>query len=139
MANSSNVVAGQDATATQHNNLRADVLSETTGHRHSGAADGGMALFGSWVSRTVDTVYLAATDLIVCATALVQASDDGIKGLTDAANPPTTVRAQAQNFTNTDAMYVSITFPVRKGDRYKVLRNPVSLAGVVVYELGIGA
>ena len=42
MANSSDVSAGTDATTTQYNNLRADVLDETTGHEHTGSGDGNL-------------------------------------------------------------------------------------------------
>lgn len=44
MANSSTVSSGDDALATQYNNLRKDVLDVTTGHDHTGAADHGVQL-----------------------------------------------------------------------------------------------
>lgn len=40
MANSSSINAGDDALASQYNNLRDDVLDETTGHQHTGSGDG---------------------------------------------------------------------------------------------------
>ncbi len=41
MANSNPVSAGDQATAQQYNDLRDDVLDPTTGHAHTGAAEGG--------------------------------------------------------------------------------------------------
>jgi hypothetical protein len=41
MANSSDVVSGADARASEYNNLRADVLNTSSGHTHTGGADGG--------------------------------------------------------------------------------------------------
>ena len=37
MANSSSVSSGQQATAAQHNALRDDILSTTSGHIHDGS------------------------------------------------------------------------------------------------------
>ena len=36
MANSSDVLAGNDARASEYNNLRKDVLDLSTGHGHTG-------------------------------------------------------------------------------------------------------
>ena len=44
MANSSTVSSGDEALATQYNNLRKDVLDVTTGHDHTGAADEGKTI-----------------------------------------------------------------------------------------------
>jgi len=45
MANSSDVVADQAATAQQYNNLRKDLLDGTTGHGHTGGTDGKLIAF----------------------------------------------------------------------------------------------
>jgi hypothetical protein len=73
-------------------------------------------VFGSWASKSNNTSYLAATDGIVVA---MRTSINGaVVGLTDASDPPTTQRANTQ----TGSSYVNrtITFPVRKGDYWKV-------------------
>jgi len=57
--NSSDTTAGADGSATQYNNLRADVLNISTGHTHSGSANEGKLVtglattvaFGSAVTR----------------------------------------------------------------------------------------
>jgi len=60
MANSSEVTAGVDAVAaSNYNNLRKDILDISTGHEHSGIADGGKQLDGS-VAIQSNTTPLAA-------------------------------------------------------------------------------
>lgn len=73
----------------------------------------------SWNSKTFGTVYLAASDGIVVAVHQHEAfgAAMGLQGFSDASNPPTTVRAQKSCAASES---VSITFPVKKGDRYKV-------------------
>jgi hypothetical protein len=136
MVNSSDVVAGQDATATQHNNLRADVVSNTTGHRHSGAANAGAALFGTPVTRTVNTVYTPDTDVLVMVVATPNDVDGYIRGKMDSANPPTTIVA-GMGYETTDTDYISIMFACPKGYRYKVESSGV--ASLLITEVGIGA
>ena len=91
---------------------------------------------GAWVSRSFNTVYLAATDLLVIA----YAQDDietytTLIGLTDANNPPTTPRIKAK-VTNNFA-YCSITFPVKKGDYWKVNKT-YGYTEFSIYEIAIG-
>ena len=69
---------------------------------------------GSWTSKTNNTVYQAATDGLVIGS--VTAAIRGT-GLSDASNPPTTERASNWG---TTGVVVSITFPVRKNDYWKV-------------------
>lgn len=52
MANSGTVSAGSVALASQYNNLRADVLSTTTGHVHDGTTDGGKQVEGTVIKST---------------------------------------------------------------------------------------
>ena len=40
MSNSSEVYKGEDGTIAHYNDLRADILDETTGHEHTGNGDG---------------------------------------------------------------------------------------------------
>lgn len=133
MANSSDVAAGADATATQYNNLRKDVLDTSTGHRHSGATDGGMTLFGAWTGRSFNQGYTAATDLIVVATMFFTGTNDSLAGNT----PTATQRVIMSNNANTQTHSFSITFPVRKGDTWKVITSGGT--PVKVWEIGIGA
>lgn len=53
---SSDVNAGDDATALQYNNLREDVLDPITGHKHDGSADGGSALGSPLIPKGADLV-----------------------------------------------------------------------------------
>lgn len=52
MPNSGTVSAGSVALASQYNNLRADVLSNTTGHVHDGTTDGGKQIEGTVLKST---------------------------------------------------------------------------------------
>lgn len=54
MSNSADVNAGDDILASQYNNLRADVLNPTTGHKHDGSADGGVALGSPLIPKSAD-------------------------------------------------------------------------------------
>ena len=88
--------------------------------------DGASGLFGAWETLSNNTVYQAATDLIVCA---YNESGGQILGYTDASNPPTTVRV----IDTSTASNAAITFPVRKGDYWKT-----GGAGYV-YALAVGS
>ena len=61
MANSGTVSAGSVALASQYNNLRADVLSPTTGHAHDGTTDGGNQIEGTALHSTGATVGYVLT------------------------------------------------------------------------------
>lgn len=78
--------------------------------------------FGSWATGySTNTAYLATTNLIVTATGAFNSGTKGasnMDGLSDASNPPTTRRAYMEN--TTSGYYGSITFPVKKGDYWKV-------------------
>ncbi len=52
MPNSGTVTAGSVALASQYNNLRSDVLDATTSHVHSGSADAGAKIEGSYLKST---------------------------------------------------------------------------------------
>ncbi len=80
---------------------------------------------GAWTSRSSDTVYQAATDLIVVAHSV---TGSPVEGFTDGGNPPTTKRVSSSAPSNS-----SICFPVRKNDYWKVINNVTSL-----YEIAIG-
>jgi len=73
--------------------------------------------FGSWASKSNDTVYQAATDGFVIA---YKAGDaDYLAGYTDGSNPPTTLRVRARGLGGNQ---VSITMPVKKSDYWKVVK-----------------
>lgn len=86
--------------------------------------------FGSWVSRSNDTVYQAASDGFVCATATPE--NALIKGYTDGSNPPTTLRTQCRGGGGS-ANDAGITMPVKKDDYWTVT------SANTVYWLPIGA
>jgi len=74
-------------------------------------------IFGSWAARENNTVYQAVTDGFVCASSSGGAGAM-VSGYTDSSNPPTTLRAQNQDGSTTNLMF--ITMPVRKNDYWKV-------------------
>jgi hypothetical protein len=57
MPNSSDVIAGQDATATNYNNLRKDVYNATSGHNHDGTDTGGRHLADGSVNTAKLIMY----------------------------------------------------------------------------------
>lgn len=80
----------------------------------------------SWTSKSAATVYQAASDGLVIASFTadeVGAQSINIDGYTDSSNPPTTIRITdgASDSGGVPRNYrASITFPVRKGDYWKV-------------------
>ncbi len=81
---------------------------------------------GDWEARVLNTVYQAATDGIVVAHLRDDESDSdacSILGYTDSSNPPTTLRARDEGDRLADVDWASITFPVKKGDYWKVARD----------------
>ena len=79
------------------------------------------SLFGAWdATKAKDTVYQAATDgLVTFSCTNAGAANVTVYGLTDAANPPTTTIIQ-NGGSYVGGQQASITFPVRKGDFWKV-------------------
>lgn len=96
------------------------------------------SLFGSWVSRSVNTVYQAATDGFVTAR-FTGATSGHIEGYTDGNNPPTIMRLATRfHRIASDSGYLqaaSITLPVRKGDYWKI----VSGSTTIVYWVSTGS
>jgi len=89
--------------------------------------------FGNWESKDADTVYQATTDGFVCAyTDYADAA--GVTGYTDSSNPPSTIRARNKE-DGEDWCYASITFPVKKGDYWKV--TGTSIAAIYWIPLGV--
>lgn len=89
----------------------------------------------SWNAKSVDTVYQAASDGLVVAT--IDTSAGGgtfgyLTGLSDAANPPTTLRGGA-NADSSSLAYGTLTMPVRKGDFYEIVSH--SGAGSPTYTI----
>ena len=74
--------------------------------------------FGSWISKSNNTSYLASTDGFVMAYNITKYT---VKAYTDGSNPPTTLRASERDQgDDADDSDGSITMPVKKGDYYKV-------------------
>jgi hypothetical protein len=71
--------------------------------------------FGQWVAKTNGTSWLAPADGFVCAYNTTGAE---ISGLTDSANPPTTVRTRNNSDEHNEDS--GISFPVRQGDYWLV-------------------
>jgi hypothetical protein len=74
--------------------------------------------FGSWTSKSNDTVYLAGTDGFVCG--IAYGGGNLPRGYTDGSNPPTTLRAAAYS-PGGESLASSFTMPVRKGDYWRVV------------------
>jgi len=81
--------------------------------------------FGTWVSKSADTSYLASSDGIVCASS-EQGTSKQLFGYTDSSNPPTTQRVREYT-AGADSEFGSITMPVKKGDYYKVTGSVYSM------------
>ncbi|MBW8003349.1 MAG: hypothetical protein FVQ80_15270 [Planctomycetes bacterium] len=74
--------------------------------------------FGAWVSRSIDTVYLAATDGFV----LVSLTQPGwvfLTGKSSAANPPA-VKMYDLSYQSAGQDYAGMEFLVRKDEYWKV-------------------
>jgi hypothetical protein len=72
--------------------------------------------FGSWASKSNNTVYQADTDGFVCAYA---STDSYVNGYTDSNNPPTTKRVGGSS-SDVHTRTGSVMMPVKKNDYYKV-------------------
>lgn len=75
------------------------------------------SLFGSWLSRSTDTSYLAATDGFVCAYSTTGTAH--LEGFTDSSNPPTTKRLE-DNPGGISGGGRCLTMPVKNGDYWQV-------------------
>ena len=101
----------------------------------------GVTGYGAAVSKTDNTVYLAATDgVFIGLITATEGTFGQIVGYTDASNPPTTEMGQASAFANSGfygATYGvqrnSFSFPVKKGNRYKGVLSYYSGAPTVTY------
>lgn len=123
---------GSIADVTLFTKIRNDIRDHV--HGDSDVAPPGKVL-GSWVSRSFGTSYLAATDLLICAYVYDNGMNSTLEGLTDASNPPTTVRVSVDSLQSGSTS--SITFPVRKGDYWKVNRTGGGNTAIL-NEIGIG-
>lgn len=74
--------------------------------------------FGSWESKSNNTVYQADTDGFVVAYANDKSSG-GPAIYTDASNPPTTIRLKSHTPSNADGG--GMTCPVKRGDYWKTV------------------
>lgn len=62
MSVSADVNAGDDILASQYNNLREDVLDETTGHGHTGSGDGKLITLASLAQEVLDRLMNFRTE-----------------------------------------------------------------------------
>ncbi len=82
--------------------------------------DNGRSETGTWASKSVGVSYQALTDGIVVGSGQQLTGGTGtMTGYTDGASSPTTVRTQI-NILNTVGSSYAYSFPVKKGDYYKV-------------------
>ena len=87
------------------------------------ASSGSGNLLGAWETRSANTVYQAATDGFVTGyLSIGQGPYGSIEILTDASNPPTTVRVHEHGIETQrgEGQAFSVTSPVRKNDYWKV-------------------
>lgn len=76
---------------------------------------------GAWASKSATTIYQAATDGFVNAFVQNANNNSALKGYTDSAASPTTLRAASSSSSGASgSSYVSIFFPVKKNDYYQV-------------------
>lgn len=93
---------------------------------------------GAWASKSVNTSIQATTDGFV--TAFVQNANNNtnLQGLSDSANPPTTLRAAFSSSSGASgSSYCSITFPVKKNDYYKITYGTADSITIYFIPLGI--
>ncbi len=91
------------------------------------------SVLGTLTSRSFDTVYQAATDLLVMASGVNTGGAASVTGVTDAANPPITQIIVASGANS----WINITFPVKKGNYWKVATSG-TLTTSSLYEVAIG-
>lgn len=92
--------------------------------------------FGTWASKSVDTVYQASTDGFV--TVYGTASSSATWSVyTDSSTPPTTRRARVSGGNISSGIWLSTTTPVKKDDYYKV--TDAGSPGCVIFWLPLGA
>lgn len=106
-----------------------------------------VSLFGAAVSRSFETVYEATTDGIVVASGLITSGNGfwsvRIQGYSDTVNPPVRLMARdattkTLNFGTADPVNVdmaSISFPVRKGEFWRIQRTCISTCPTVTETL----
>jgi hypothetical protein len=76
-------------------------------------------IFGSWADKSNNIVYQAVTDgYVVCYA--TSGNPCIVTILTDASNPPTTVRQRSYGYVDWGGSLGSVSCPVRKGDYWKV-------------------
>ena len=80
-------------------------------------ADDNKSSFGSWDTKTNNTVYQAATDGIVCCQGIGQLAAPRV--ITDSVNPPTTIRISGFSTSDQTNHTWGLTCPVKKGDYWK--------------------
>lgn len=93
---------------------------------------------GAWVSKSVTTIYQAATDGIV--TAFVQNANNNtnLQGITDNSATPSTIRARFSSSSGASGgSYCSIMFPVKKNDYYQVTYATADT--ITIYFIPIGS
>lgn len=112
----------------------AGITFNDTGHGHTGGTDGKLISvnqLGTWTTKSVNTVYQAATDIMVL---FSNSAESDIRILSDGSNPPTTERARQHASAATRSFCCS---PVRKNDYYKCEKvSGAGTANIQVIPLG---
>lgn len=86
--------------------------------------DGDCAIYGSWASKSANTVYQADTDGILIAIRNGVAADN-VEIYSDSANPPTTLRGVSYSAGGSNGG--TVVSPVKKDDYYKASTNATSV------------
>jgi hypothetical protein len=101
-------------------------------------------LLGSWVDCSTGASHdneVAATDgfvLAYCSEA-VDAKTVVLQSYTDTSNPPTTCRQFAGDYVSGGTKTVNLMMPVKKGNRWSVVKTGTGSAAEVVYWIPLGA
>lgn len=137
MAYSSDVAAGQTATAAQYNNLRKDAIDATDGHLHSGSTGNGRSLLVTITAAgtyATGNNYQALTDIFVHVLGAITSGTMTIKGFTDSSATPTTeVIGNATSLTRCGFMMA-----VKRGNYFRVEVSGTYSGGVSISTTAIG-
>ena len=96
------------------------------------------ALVGAKVSKSIDTIYQAATDGFVTAVCDVDNGDD-FRIYTDSATPPSVQVQRIQTGSGTTAFTGSMSALIKKSDYYEVITASGTCSSPVIYFTPIGS
>lgn len=96
----------------------------------SGANPSWTSLFGSWTSKSVTTIYQAATDGFVVGFGGPSSGNGSINVLTDSSTTPTTTRL-SYNLVN--GVGAGVCCPIKKNDYYEVTGTGTGFSGTIFF------